>query len=98
MNVKLHAGIAVIAVAIGGLGMASAASTGPVTVAPTPVAPMSTTSSVGASSGHVVLSVNGRECRVDAKDVVSVSVVSEGSNSYIEITDRYGGTRRIKCG
>ncbi len=60
----------------------------------------STTSSVNVSGGYALISVNGRECRVYAKDkdAVSISVVSDGSNSYIEIMDRYGRTRRVVCG
>ncbi len=58
----------------------------------------SPTSSVDVSGGYALISVNGRECRVYAKDAVSISVVSDGSNSYIEIMDRYGRTRRVVCG
>ena len=57
----------------------------------------STVSSVNVSGGQAVISVNGRACRVDDKDAVSVSVVSDGSNSYIEITDKHGQTSRVHC-
>ena len=58
----------------------------------------STASSVSVSGGQAVISVNGRVCRVDAEDAVSVRVVSEGSDTYIEITDEQGTTRRVKFG
>jgi hypothetical protein len=47
------------------------------------------------SGGQAVISVNGRVCRVDAEDAVSVKVVSDGSDSYVEITDSDGKTRRV---
>jgi hypothetical protein len=57
----------------------------------------STVSSVNVSGGHAVISVNGRVWSMDAEDAVSVRVVSDGSDSYIEITDKHGGTRRVNC-
>ena len=57
----------------------------------------STVSSVNVS-GQAVISVNGRVCRVDAEDAVSVRVVSGGSRTYVEITDKHGRTRRVDCG
>jgi len=57
-----------------------------------------TSSSVSVSGGQAVISVNGRVRRVDAKDAVSVRAVSDGPDSYIEITDKYGRTRRVDCG
>jgi len=57
-----------------------------------------TASSVSASNGQAVVSVNGRVHRVDAKDAVSVRAVSDGHDSYIEITDKRGKTRRVDCG
>ena len=56
---------------------------------------VSTTSSVNISDGQAVISVNGRVWRVDAKDAASVRVVSDGTNTDIEITDQYGRTRRV---
>jgi hypothetical protein len=35
---------------------------------------------------------------VDAEDAVSVTVVSEGPDTYIEITDEHGTTRRVEFG
>jgi hypothetical protein len=58
----------------------------------------STTSSVSVSGGQAIISVNGRVCRVDAEDAVSVRVVSEDSDTYIEITDEHGTTRRVELG
>jgi hypothetical protein len=59
----------------------------------------STASSVSVSGGgQAVISVNGRVCRVDAGNAVSVRVVSEGSDTYIEITDEHGTTRRVEFG
>jgi hypothetical protein len=58
----------------------------------------STTSSVSVSGGQAVISVNGRVCRVDAEDAVSVTVVSEGPDTYIEIMDEHGTTRRVEFG
>lgn len=52
------------------------------------------TSSVSASGGKAVISVNGRVHHVDAEDAVSVRVVSDGPDAYIEITDRHRRTRR----
>lgn len=97
MERKLYAGIAAIAAAIGGLGIAVAAQASPVIAAPIPVAYMSTTSGVDVTNAYVVMSINGRECRVDAKDVAFVRVVSDGSHSYIEIADKHGRTRRVNC-
>jgi hypothetical protein len=95
---KFYEGIiAVIAAAMGGLGMVGAMPASPVIAAPISVAHMSTTSSVDVSNAHVAMSVNGRECRVDAKGVASVRVVSNGSRSYIEITDKHGRMRRVNC-
>jgi hypothetical protein len=54
-----------------------------------------TASTVSTSGGQAVISVNGRVCRVDVKDAVSVRVVSDGPDSYIEITDRQGKRRRV---
>jgi hypothetical protein len=54
-------------------------------------------SSVSAVGGQAVISVNGRVHRVDAKDAVSVRVVSDGPDAYIEITDKHGRTRRVDC-
>ena len=57
---------------------------------------LSTTSSVNVSGGQAVISVNGRVFRVDADDdAVSVRVASDGSNTYVEITDKHGKTRRM---
>ena len=57
---------------------------------------LSTTSSVNVSGGQAVISVNGRVFRVDADDdAVSVKVSSDGSNTYVEITDKHGETRRM---
>jgi hypothetical protein len=54
-------------------------------------------SSVSATGGQAVISVNGRVHRVDAEDAVSVRVVSDGPDAYIEITDKHGKTRRVDC-
>jgi hypothetical protein len=59
---------------------------------------VSTASSVSVGGGQAVISVNGRVCRVDAGNAVSVRVVSEGSETYIEITDERGTTRRVEFG
>jgi hypothetical protein len=59
---------------------------------------VSAVSSVSADGGQAVISVNGRVCRVDAGNAVSVRVVSEGSDTYIEITDEDGTTRRVEFG
>ena len=58
---------------------------------------LSTASSVNVSGGEAVVSVNGRVFRVDASDAVSVKVVSDGSGTYIELTDKHGRTRRVAC-
>ena len=55
------------------------------------------TSSVNVSGGEAVVSVNGRVFRVDVSDAVSVKVVSDDSGTYIELTDKYGRTRRVAC-
>lgn len=54
-----------------------------------------TASTVSTSGGQAVISVNGRVCRVDVEDPVSVTVVSDGSQSYIEITDKQGKRKRV---
>jgi hypothetical protein len=59
---------------------------------------VSTASSVSVGGGQAVISVNGRVCRVDAGNAVSVRVISEGSDTYIEITDEHGTTRRVEFG
>jgi hypothetical protein len=59
---------------------------------------VSAASSVSVGGGQAVISVNGRVCRVDAGNAISVTVVSEGSDTYIEITDEHGTTRRIEFG
>jgi hypothetical protein len=57
---------------------------------------LSTTSSVNVSGGQAVISVNGRDFRVEPDDdAVSVKAASDGSNTYVEITDKHGKTRRI---
>jgi len=56
-----------------------------------------TSSSVNAATGQAVISINGRIHRVHAADAVSVKVVSDGPDAYIEITDRHGRTRRVDC-
>ena len=56
-----------------------------------------TTSSVSGADGQAVISVNGRVHRVDAEDAVSVRVVSDGPDAYIEITDKHGRARRVDC-
>ncbi len=56
-----------------------------------------TSSSVSAAGGQAVISVNGRVHRVDAEDAVSIRVVSDGPDAYIEITDKHGRTRRVDC-
>jgi len=62
----------------------------------------SAAASVSVSDGQAVISqvisVNGRVYRVDAENAVSVRVVSEGSEAYIEITDEHGTTRRAEFG
>jgi sarcosine oxidase gamma subunit len=58
---------------------------------------LSTASSVNVSGGQAIISINGRVCRVDAKDAVSIRVVSDGSNTYVEIMDKHGRTRRVDC-
>ncbi len=58
---------------------------------------LSTTSSVNVSRGEAVVSINGRVFHVDASDAVSVKVVSDGSDAYIELMDKYGRTRRVAC-
>jgi len=55
----------------------------------------SSVSSVSIGGGQAAISVNGRACRVDARDAVSVKVVSDGAGTYIEITDKQGRTRRV---
>jgi hypothetical protein len=59
---------------------------------------VSAASAVSVGGGQAVISVNGRVCRVDAGQAVSVKVVSEGSDAYIEITDEHGATRRVEFG
>lgn len=59
---------------------------------------VSAVSSVSVAGGQAVISVNGRVCRVDAGNAVSVRVVSEGSDTYVEITDEHGTTRRVEFG
>lgn len=56
------------------------------------------TSSVSATNGQAVISVNGRVHRVDVKDAVSLTAVSDGHDAYIEITDKHGKTRRADSG
>ena len=51
----------------------------------------------GVSSGKVVVTVNGRVCQLDVSDAVSVRTVTENSQSYVEITDKNGRTRRVDC-
>ncbi len=55
----------------------------------------STAASVSISDGQAVISLQGRVSRVDARDAVSVTLVSDGSDSYLEIVDRQGKTRRV---
>jgi hypothetical protein len=55
----------------------------------------STISSVSVNGSQAVVSVNGRVHRVDVKDAVSVKVVSDGSNTYVEVTDKHGRTSRV---
>jgi hypothetical protein len=55
----------------------------------------STASSVTIRGEQTVISVNGRVCRLDAKDAATVRVVSDGSDTYVEITDKHGRTRRV---
>ncbi len=54
----------------------------------------SQTSTVNTSDGRAVISVNGRVYRVDATDAVSVQVVSDNAGTYVQITDKFGKTRR----
>lgn len=54
----------------------------------------SQTSTVNISDGRAVISVNGRVYRMDATDAVSVQVVSDNSGTYVQITDKFGKTRR----
>ena len=56
-----------------------------------------TSSSVSATGGQAVISINGRIHRVDAEDAVSVRVVSDGPDAYIEIADKHRRTRRVDC-
>jgi hypothetical protein len=55
----------------------------------------STISIMNVSGSQAVISVNGRVCRVNAKDAASAKVVSDGSNTYIEVMDKHGRTRRV---
>lgn len=57
-----------------------------------------TSSCVCVTGGQSVISINGRIYRVDAEDVVSVRVVSDGPDARIEVTDKHGRTRRVDCG
>lgn len=59
----------------------------------------SSVSSVTANgrSGRAVVTINGKVCQLDMKDAVSVKTVVEDGNSYIEITDKRGNTRRADC-
>jgi len=52
---------------------------------------------VSATGGQAVISVNGRIHRVDAEDAISIRVVSDGPDAYIEITDKQRRTRRVDC-
>ena len=51
----------------------------------------------GVSSGKVVVTVNGRTCQLDVPDAASVRTVTENSQTYVEITDKNGRTRRVDC-
>lgn len=55
----------------------------------------STAASVRISDGQAIISLHGRVSRIDAPDAVSVTLVSNDSGSYLEITDRQGKTRRV---
>lgn len=54
----------------------------------------SQTSTVNISDGRALISVNGRVYRVDATDAVSVQLVSDNAGTYLQITDKFGKTRR----
>jgi hypothetical protein len=56
------------------------------------------TSGVNVTGGQVLISVNGRVHHADADDAISVRVVSDGPDVYIEITDKHRRTRRVDCG